>query len=107
MATLETSRGKKNGAARDALRARTSDVLDDFTELRKDMSRLAEAANKAARAEVRNAGAKLERASRSIRSRTSEGADYVVEQVRSHPGAAVGLSLGAGLLIGMLLSLRR
>jgi ElaB/YqjD/DUF883 family membrane-anchored ribosome-binding protein len=34
----------------------------------------------------------------------AEGAEYVGEQVREHPGVAIGASLGAGLLIGMLLS---
>ena len=61
MAQLDTSvRGKKNGHARGALKARATDVLDDFVELRKDMSRLAEAANKAARHEVKHAGLRLD-----------------------------------------------
>lgn len=54
------TRGRKNGHARGALKARATDVLDDFSELRKDMSRLADAANKAARAEVKTAGHRLE-----------------------------------------------
>jgi ElaB/YqjD/DUF883 family membrane-anchored ribosome-binding protein len=100
-------RGKRNGAARGALRARTNDVLGDFAELRKDMSRLADAASKAARKEVKGAGHRLEQLGREMRSRASEGSEYVAEQVRTHPGAAVGISLGAGLLIGLLLSVRR
>lgn len=98
--------GRKNGHARGALRARTSDVLDDFSELRKDMSRLAEAANKAARMEVKHAGHRLEKIGKNMRARANEGAGYAVEQVREHPGAALGISLGAGLLLGLLLARR-
>ena len=99
-------RGKKNGHARAALRSRATDVLDDFAELRKDMTRLADAANKAARSEVKHAGKRLEGLGRNMRTRASEGAGYAVDQVRTHPGAALGVSLGAGLVIGMLLARR-
>lgn len=97
---------RKNGQARTALRARTHDVIDDFTELRKDMGRLADAANKAARVEVKTVGHRLETLGRSVRERASEAPGYVSEKVREHPGAAIGVSLGAGLLIGMLLTRR-
>jgi ElaB/YqjD/DUF883 family membrane-anchored ribosome-binding protein len=107
MAQLDTSmRGRKNGHARGALKARANDVLDDFVELRKDMSRLADAANKAARTEVKHAGHRLESIGKDLRTRANDGAGYAVEKVRAHPGAAVGVSLGAGLLIGLLLSRR-
>ncbi len=107
MAQLDTSvRGKKNGHARGALKARATDVLDDFVELRKDMSRLADAANKAARDEVKHAGHRFESISKDIRTRASERAGYAVEKVREHPGAALGISLGAGMLLGMLISRR-
>lgn len=107
MAQMDTHmRGKKNGHARTAVRARANDVLDDFTELRKDMSRLADAANKAARSEVKHAGQRLEVLSKDLRGRANEGAGYAVEKVREHPGTAMGISLGAGLLIGLLLSRR-
>jgi len=99
-------RGRGNGHARSALKSRTNDVLDDFSELRKDMNKLAEAARKAAREEVKTAGKRLESVGRDIRSRASDGADYAVDRVRNHPGAAVGLSLGAGLLLGLLLARR-
>jgi len=101
------SRSKRNGAARGALRARTNDVIGDFAELRKDMNRLANAATKAARHEVKSAGQRLELLGRDMRSRASEGAQYVGEQVRTRPGAAVGIALGAGLLVGLLLRARR
>lgn len=100
------TRGRKNGASRGALRSRATDVLDDFGELRKDVGRLAEAASKAARAEVTNAGKRLEKAGRELRTRATNGAHYAAEKVRAHPGAAIGVSLGAGLLLGMLLSRR-
>lgn len=100
-------RGRKNGhAARGALKSRASDVLDDFAELRKDMTRLADAANKAARDEVKSAGRKLEGMGRSLRTRATNGATYAVEQVREHPAAAVGGAIGVGLLLGFLLSRR-
>lgn len=107
MAQLDTSmRGRKNGHARSALKARATDVLDDFSELRKDMSRLADAANKAARDEVKHAGHRLEAIGKDMRTRAAERAGYAADKVREHPGAAIGVSLGAGLLIGLLLSRR-
>jgi ElaB/YqjD/DUF883 family membrane-anchored ribosome-binding protein len=107
MAQMDTAlRGKKNGHARSAVRARANDVLDDFGELRKDMSKLAEAANKAARAEVKHAGQRLESIGKDLRTRAGDSADYAVEKVREHPGAALGITLGAGLLIGVLLARR-
>ena len=109
MAQLDTAaRGRKNGYAqtRGAVKARATDVLDDFGELRKDMSRLAEAANKAARAEVKHAGHRLETIGKDLRMRAGERADYAIEKVREHPGAALGITLGAGLLIGLLISRR-
>lgn len=106
MAQLDTVRGKKNGHARGALKARATDVLDDFVELRKDMSRLAEAANKAARDEVKHASLRLDSIGKDLRTRANERAGYAVEKVREHPGAALGATLGAGLLLGMLISRR-
>lgn len=100
-------RSRRNGhAARNAFKSRTTDVLDDFAELRKDMSRLAQAANKAAREEMKAASRKLETVGRDLRERADEGAQYAVERVREHPGVAIGASLGAGLLLGFLLARR-
>ncbi len=106
MAQLDTVRGKENGHARGALKARATDVLDDFVELRKDMSRLAEAANKAARDEVKHASLRLDSIGKDLRTRANERAGYAAEKVREHPGAALGITLGAGLLLGMLISRR-
>jgi ElaB/YqjD/DUF883 family membrane-anchored ribosome-binding protein len=108
MASMDTgARGRRNGhAARNAFKARTTDVLDDFTELRKDMSRLAHAANKAARDEMKSASRKLQDIGRDLRTRADEGAQQAVESVREHPGMAIGASLGAGLLLGFLLARR-
>jgi len=103
----EDSRGKRNGHAREALKSRATDVMDDFAELRKDVNKLAEAANKAARAEVRNASKRLEVFGRGVRSGTEDRITYVGDKVREHPGAAIGVSLGAGLLLGMFLVRRR
>lgn len=108
MATaMETGRGKRNGHARSELRSRASDVMDDFSELRKDLGHLAEAAQKAARAEVASTGTRIKTASGSLRARAGEGAEAVAERVREHPGAAIGISVGAGVLIGLLLATRR
>lgn len=96
-------RGRKNGHARAALRSRATDVLDDFTELRKDMNKLAEAAGKAAREEVRGASKRFGTLSSDLRTRANDGASYAIGQVREHPAAAIGISLGAGLLLGALL----
>ncbi len=104
---FETARHKRNGAARDAVRARANDVMADFAELRKDIGRLADAAGKAARAEVKHTGARLGSIRTELGARAQNGASYVTEQVRARPAAAVGVSLGAGLLLGLLLSARR
>jgi len=103
----EDSRGKRNGRARDALRARAGDVMDDFSELQKDMSRLASAANKATRAEVHSAGKRLEDIGRKMRGRATSGVSYLGDQVRSRPLATMGATLGAGLALGLLLTRRR
>jgi ElaB/YqjD/DUF883 family membrane-anchored ribosome-binding protein len=100
-------RNKRNGAARDAVRARANDVMEDFTELRKDVSRLADAASKAARDEVKHTGARLQKMRGSMTARASESAAYVGDKVREHPGASVGIAVGAGLLLGLVLSGRR
>lgn len=107
MAQFDTGmRGRKNGHARTAIRARAHDVLDDFSELRKDIGRLADATNRAARAEAKHAGDRLEVFTKDIRGRASERAAYAADKVREHPATAIGLSLGAGLLLGLLLSRR-
>lgn len=71
------ARSKRRGNARGDIQARGVDVLNDFSAMRKDMSRLA-----------------------------GESASYVSEKVREYPAAAIGLSIGAGLLLGMLLARR-
>lgn len=104
---METSRQqRRNGAMRNAVRARASDVIDDFAELKKDVSRLADAAGKAARAEANQAGQKVRSFGGDIRQRATDTADYVTTQVREHPGAALGATLGAGVILGLLLSRR-
>lgn len=108
MARLDTSaRSRRNGNAHGALKSRAEDVFDDFAELRKDVSRLAKAARNSARYEVRHAGDRLGGLSQSLRERATHGAEYVSGKVRERPAAAVGLSLGVGLLFGILLAARR
>ena len=117
---METGRrGKRgNGDARAALMDRTTDVIEDIATLRKDVSRLADAAGNAARHEVKHAGKRLgalrtdvsERASllsQSVRERAGDAADYLGEQVRENPGKTIGISLGAGVLLGLLLASRK
>jgi ElaB/YqjD/DUF883 family membrane-anchored ribosome-binding protein len=103
---MDTSRSRKNGHARGALKSRANDVLDDLSELRKDMSKLAEAANKVAHAEVRSAEHRLESFGRGLSTRANDSAEYMSQKVRTHPATSVGIAAGAGLLIGLLLSRR-
>ena len=103
----EDTRGRRNGRAREALKARATDVMDDFSTLQRDMSRLASAANKATRAEVHSAGKRLENIGRQMRQRTASGISYVGDQVRSRPLATMGATLGAGLALGLFLTRRR
>lgn len=100
------SRSKRNGAARDSVKARANDVMEDFAELRRDMSLLADAAAKSATNEVRHTRERISNLGRSLRERTETGAEYLSERVRERPAAAIGVSLGAGLLIGLLLARR-
>lgn len=97
---------RRNGAARSAVKARAADVLDDFEELRRDVRKLAGAAGKAARQEVKYTGKKIERMSRDLKTRARENVDLAGNTVREHPAAAIGASLGAGVLLGFLLSRR-
>ncbi|HRE42935.1 MAG TPA: hypothetical protein PKY87_03070 [Terricaulis sp.] len=104
---METTRHqRRNGAMRNAVRARANDVMDDFSELKKDVSRLADAAGKAARAEANHAGQKVRLFGGDIRQRASDTVERVTTEVRAHPGAALGATLGAGVILGLLLSRR-
>lgn len=98
---------RTNGHARAALKARASDVMDDFSSLRKDMRKLARAANKAARVEVQHARERIGSTASDLREQAHDGVETFGERVRERPGAAIGISLGAGLILGMLLSPRR
>ncbi len=104
MAQLDTHRTRRNGHDLRALRSRADDVMSDFADLRRDVSRLTDAASKAARSEMSTAGDRLSRARTQLTTRARNGAAYVGDQVREHPAATVGITLGAGMLIGMLLS---
>lgn len=104
--SMQAREQRRNGAMRHNVRARAHDVIDDFNELSKDVNRLADAAGKAARAEVNTAGKRLLTLSDDLSSRARSSANYAAEQVREHPGAAIGLTLGAGVLLGLLLSRR-
>jgi ElaB/YqjD/DUF883 family membrane-anchored ribosome-binding protein len=106
MAQAQTTLARRNGRARETLKESASEVLSDLDTLRKDMARLADAANQAARAEVAHTGERIGRLSQQVRERAGAGADYVSEQVRTHPTATVGIALGAGLLLGWLISRR-
>jgi ElaB/YqjD/DUF883 family membrane-anchored ribosome-binding protein len=101
-ASERLTRGKSNGAAREALKSRADDVMEDFEELRKDVSRLYDAANQAARSEIRFAKNRVGQLTSDLRDQASERAEYLGEQVRAHPYAAIGASLGVGLLLGLL-----
>ncbi len=96
-------RGKSNGAARGALKSRADDVMEDFAELRKDVGRLYDAANQAARSEMRFARSRVGQLTADLRNQASERAELLGEQVRTHPYAAIGASLGVGVLLGLML----
>lgn len=83
-----------------ALKSSASTVMQDLDTLRKDVSRLAGAATTTARE-------RLGRMGKDVGSRATKSAGYVGEQVRTHPGVTLGLTLGAGVLLGMLLASRR
>ncbi|MDX2276848.1 MAG: hypothetical protein NW206_15465 [Hyphomonadaceae bacterium] len=95
-----------NGHTRSALKARAHDVIEDFSALHKDVRKLARAANKAARVEVQHAGERLTSTAANLRQQARDRAAMLSDRVRERPGAALGISLGAGLLLGLLLSRR-
>lgn len=107
MASVESHRGHRNGHERHALRSRADDVISDFAELRRDVSRLAEAATKAARSEMASAGQRLHDVQQTAMERAKSGAAFVGAKVRERPAAALGITLGAGLILGMLISASR
>lgn len=120
---------RRNGV----LRSRANDVIDDFAELRKDIKRLADAAQKTLNTHVRETTAQLDDARHDLQDRLVErastlrddlseratdlrddlterahgGAKYLGKQVKTRPAASIGIALGAGLIIGMLLAPRR
>lgn len=109
---LDGSRfGKRNGHARNAVRSSAQDVLDDFDELRKDVNKLAGAAQRAARDEAvelsHRVTAQIDGLKDGLKTRAYKGADHLGDQVRERPATALGIALGAGLLIGMALTPRR
>ncbi|MGE0533046.1 MAG: hypothetical protein AB7P35_17185 [Hyphomonadaceae bacterium] len=105
--TLESGlRSRRNGDARGLLKSRAHDVADDIAELRKDMSKLTDAAKKAARAEFKHAGKRMQIVGADLRGRAEHGVESASERVRARPLAAVGVSLGVGLLLGALLGRR-
>jgi ElaB/YqjD/DUF883 family membrane-anchored ribosome-binding protein len=97
-ASERVSRSKSNGQ----LRSRADDVVEDFEELRKDVGRLYEAASQATRSEIRFAKNRVGQLTADLRDQASERAEYVSEQVRTHPYVAIGAALGVGLLMGLL-----
>ncbi|MBI3437126.1 MAG: DUF883 family protein [Proteobacteria bacterium] len=99
-ASERSVRGKSNG--REALRSRADDVMEDFEELRKDVGRLYDAANQAARSELRFAKNRVGQLTSDLREQASERAEYFGEQIRTHPYVAIGASLGIGLLLGFV-----
>lgn len=99
--------GRRNGAARRAVKSRAGDVVEDIEDLRKDISKLATAVSKAARAEADSASDQIRGFSHTIKSRARDGASHLHDQVRAHPAAALGASLGIGLIVGMALTARR
>lgn len=100
MAQAESAlRSKRNGA----LKSRADDVLQDFVELKKDVSKLAEAATKAVKREVRAASDEISSVRSTLEDRAKGSVAAVGDKVRDRPLAALGIAVGAGLVIGMLL----
>ncbi|HWA01061.1 MAG TPA: hypothetical protein VG841_12180 [Caulobacterales bacterium] len=100
-------RDDRNGAIRGKLRAQADDVRADLDELRKDVGRFANEIGKTAKVQAASAREHLGDLSRSIQSRAQHRVEEVSGRVREHPFTSVGLSLGAGVLIGLALSMRR
>lgn len=71
------ARGARGQYARSDGKARGAQVIEGFSAVRNDMGRIA-----------------------------SRSAGYVSEKVREYPAAAISLSIGAGLLLGMLMARR-
>ncbi len=111
------SRTRRNGHVRGALKSRANDVITDISELKKDVTKLAEAVGKVAKAEAvsytdrlshlrDDARERFVHLRDDARSRAEEGVTYVGDKVRARPVAAVGISVGVGMVLGALLARR-
>jgi ElaB/YqjD/DUF883 family membrane-anchored ribosome-binding protein len=103
---FEAARGRRNGHVHGALKSRANDVITDISELRKDVSKLAEAVGKVAKVEAASYTERLAHIPDEVRSRAEDSAIFVSDQVRARPVTAVGLSVGIGVLLGLAFAAR-
>lgn len=98
--SFDTNNMRSDPDRNGGLKATAATVKQDLDALRKDVSRLADAATTAAREQFGRLG-------KDVGTRATKSASYVGEQVRTHPGVALGAALGAGVIIGMMLAASR
>jgi ElaB/YqjD/DUF883 family membrane-anchored ribosome-binding protein len=101
------SRVRRNGHVHGAMKSRANDVVTDISELKKDVTKLAEAIAKVAKVEAATYTDQLSHIRDDVRSRAEVGVAYVGDHVRARPAAAVGISVGVGMLLGLVLAAKR
>ncbi|MET0183360.1 MAG: hypothetical protein ABW199_10780 [Caulobacterales bacterium] len=95
---------RTNGAAK---MDTNTEVKESLTALRDDASKLGGAIKSAAREKIADQRGRLEDATHELSERAQTIFSRLEERVRNKPAAALGISLGAGLVLGMLMFRRR
>lgn len=94
---------RANGTARTA----TAEVKENLTTLRDDAKQLAGSIKGAAKEQLDHQRDKIVGASAEVADRAQTVFSHLEDQVRTRPAAALGITLGAGFVLGLIMSARR
>jgi len=91
-----------NGAASSDIDANLNEIKEDLARLKGDFSTLFESVGKAAKLKTEEGAAKGGDLADQVGTNAKETQEYVENQIKARPLAAVGLALGAGFLFAKL-----
>ncbi len=94
---------RANGASKTA----TAEVKENLTTLRDDAKQLAGSIKSAAKEQIDHQREKIAGAGAEVADRAQTMFSHLEDQVRTRPAAALGITLGAGFLLGLMLAARR
>jgi len=94
---------RANGSAKSA----TDEVKENLTTLRDDAKNLAGSIKSAAKEQIDHQRGKIAGAGAEVADRAQTMFSHLEDQVRTRPAAALGITLGAGFLIGLMMAARR